>query len=81
MCENCRNYAPYPGAERLRATFGKCTSSKRPVYVNFAETCRGDPSLCGPDATWWEPKPPAFEVLDDEPRALEWEEPDPDDET
>jgi hypothetical protein len=75
-CETCKNFAPYKGAELLRETFGKCTSGRRPTYVNFAETCRGDPSLCGPDGLWWEPLPAKFEILEDEPRALDWEDPE-----
>jgi hypothetical protein len=72
-CETCKNYAPYKDSARLRETFGKCTSGKRPSYINFAETCRGDPSLCGPDALWWEPRPPAFEVIEED-RDLNWDE-------
>lgn len=77
-CETCVNYAPYTGSPLLRETFGKCVSGKRPPEVNFAETCRGIPSLCGPRAVWWEPKPPTFEVVEDEPHSLDWDEPEED---
>jgi len=77
-CETCKHYVPYKDSELLRETFGKCTSGKRPGYVNFAETCRIATDLCGPDALWWEPKPPTFEVVEDGPQELDWEDDDDD---
>ncbi len=75
-CETCKHWQPYEG--RLRDAYAKCRSPRKPSGVEFAETCRGIPDLCGPTARWWEGKPPTFEVVDEE---LSWEEPDeePDD--
>jgi hypothetical protein len=87
-CDTCRYWRPHEG--RLARTFGKCMSSKKAdeiqhykgvfVYPLFAETCRAVPELCGPGAAWWEGKPPRFELVEDEARQLDWDEP-PDDET
>lgn len=77
-CETCRNWRPYVGSKLLETTYAKCVSSRKPVQIQFSDILRGDPTLCGPDAIWWEPRPPQFEVLDDEPRALDWDD-DPED--
>lgn len=77
-CETCRNWQPYGGSKLLEETFAKCVSPRKPSQIQFSDTLRGDPTLCGPDALWWEPQPAKFEVLEDAPRALDWEE-DPED--
>lgn len=70
-CLTCKHHRPYEG--RLAETFGKCKSPRKPPTIEFAETARGMPDLCGPDGIWWERKPPAFEVIEDEPQVLDFE--------
>jgi hypothetical protein len=77
-CETCKHWRPYEGL--LREAYAKCRSPKKPSKIEFAETCRGIPDLCGPTGRWWERKPPAFEVVEDEPPALDWDEGDREDE-
>lgn len=84
-CVTCKFYAPWVKSVRLRDDYAKCSSPRVPLIrttgrpiAEFAETVRGIPSMCGPDGLWWEPKPPAFEVVEDEPQ-LEW--PEDEDET
>jgi len=75
-CETCKNWRPYGGSKLAEATFAKCVSSRKPNHIQFSDTLRGDPALCGPTAAWWEPQPPKFEIVDEEPRTLDWEDPE-----
>lgn len=63
LCDTCKHYRPYEG--RLRETYAKCSSPRKPAVIEFAETLRGVPDLCGPDARWWERKPPIYEPADE----------------
>lgn len=73
-CSTCLHHRPYEGL--LAETFGKCDSPKRPVAIRFAETLRGDDSLCGPVGVWWEKKPPLLQLVEEEGGGLDWEDED-----
>lgn len=89
-CDTCRHWRP--GPTRFERMYGKCVSPRREsneitfhsgrkeFYMpEFAETCRGADDLCGPTVRWWEARTPAFELVEDEPRGLDWEDPEEDD--
>lgn len=78
VCSTCRFYKPYGGSKLLEETFAKCVSPQKPNHIQFADTCKGDFKLCGSNGRWWEPKPAPFEIVEDEPGTLDWEEPEED---
>jgi hypothetical protein len=77
-CETCAFWKPYGGSKLLEDTFAKCSSPQKPTNVQFSDTCRGAYDLCGPGARWWRAKPAVFEIVEDGPRALDWDDPEED---